>query len=118
MMSGLSAAKSLPPTPVELEAADKAASLRARLEDLERRKRNLHKIIHELRESLRKNAVVFDARKRNEVDKMIINLHLELQEITNEEHEVALRLHRVQKRRDKDDFYEQPTGLWIKRVTT
>ncbi|EHY53539.1 hypothetical protein HRR80_002132 [Exophiala dermatitidis] len=119
LMTHLSSAdKSLPPTPMELEAADKASSLQARLEDLSRRKRNMNKIISELRESLKKNAIVYDARKRKEVDKMIVNLGLELQDITNEEHETALRLHRVQKRRDKEDFYEQPTGLWIKRVTT
>lgn len=118
LMSTLSAGKSLPPTPGELEAADKAASLQVRLEDLSRRKRNLNKIISELRESLKKNAIVYDARKRKEVDKMIINLNLELQDITNEEHETALRLHRVRKRRDKEDFYEEPTGLWIKRVTS
>ncbi|KAG9767726.1 hypothetical protein KCU88_g7411, partial [Aureobasidium melanogenum] len=119
LMTHLSSAdKSLPPTPMELEAADKASSLQARLEDLSRRKRNMNKIISELRESLKKNAIVYDARKRKEVDKMIVNLNLELQDITNEEHETALRLHRVQKRRDKEDFYEQPTGLWIKRVTT
>ena len=118
LTSRLSLTKSLPPTPVEAQASDKASSLKARLEDLSRRKRNLNKIIVELKASLKKNAIVYDARKRNEVDKMIINLNLELQEIVNEEHDVALRLHRVQKRRDKDDFYEEPTGLWIKRVTT
>lgn len=118
LMSSLSIGKSLPPTPGELEAADKAASLQARLEDLARRKRNLNKIIVERRESLRKNAIVYDSRKRKEVEKMIVNFTQEIQEVTNEEHEVSLKLHRVHKRRDKDDFYEQPTGLWIKRVTT
>lgn len=118
MMSGASISKSLPPTPVEASAADKAATLEARMEDLARRKRNTNKIINELRESLKKYAIIYDARKRKEVDKMIINLEMELQEITNEEHETGLRLHRVQRRKDKDDFYEQPTGLWIKRVTT
>ncbi|KAJ9503413.1 hypothetical protein LTR99_006723 [Exophiala xenobiotica] len=118
LMSGLSMTKSLPPTPVELQAANKAASLEARLEDLSRRKRNQHKIISELRDSLKRNAIIYDARKRNEIDKMITNLNLEIQEITNEEHETSLRLHRVVKRRDRDEFYEQPTGLWIKRVTS
>jgi len=118
MMTANSATKSLPPTPVEASAADKVSTLEARMEDLARRKRNTNKIINELRESLKKYAIVYDARKRKEVDKMIINLGLELQEITNEEHETGLRLHRVQKRLDKEDFYEQPTGLWIKRVTT
>jgi uncharacterized protein (DUF342 family) len=120
-MSHLSTTKSLPPTPVELqasEAADKLGSLQARLDDLARRKRNVDKIIYELQESLKKNAIIYDARKRKEVDKMITNLHMEMQDIKNEEHDVQLKLHRVQKRRDKDDFYEQPTGLWIKRVTT
>ncbi|KAI1616761.1 hypothetical protein EDD36DRAFT_484453 [Exophiala viscosa] len=118
LMSGLSVSKSLPPTPVELEAADKAGSLEARLEDLARRKRNLHKIIAELRDSLKRNAIIYDARKRKEVDKMITNINMELQDVTNEEHEVSLRLYRVVKRRDKDEFYEKPTGLWIKRVTS
>jgi hypothetical protein len=120
-MSHLSTTKSLPPTPVELqasEAADKLGSLQARLDDLARRKRNVDKIIYELQESLKKNAIIYDARKRKEVDKMVTNLHMEMQDIKNEEHDVQLKLHRVQKRRDKDDFYEQPTGLWIKRVTT
>ncbi|KIW10361.1 hypothetical protein PV08_11323 [Exophiala spinifera] len=118
LMSGLSATKSLPPTPVELEATDKLASLEARLEDLGRRKRNQRKIIAELHESLRRNAIVYDSRKRREVEKMITNLNLEVQEITNEEHETSLKLHRVVKRRDREEYYEQPTGLWIKRVTT
>ncbi|OAG41411.1 hypothetical protein AYO21_04353 [Fonsecaea monophora] len=118
LMSGTSATKSLPPTPGELQAADKITSLSARLEDLARRKRNLNKIILELQESLKKNAIVYDSRKRKEVDKMITNLNLEIQEVKNEEHDVQLKLHRAQKRRDKDDFYEQPTGLWIKRVTS
>lgn len=117
-VSLMSVTKSLPPTPIEAEATDKASSLEARLEDLTRRKRNNNKIIQELRESLKRNAIIYDGYKRREVEKMIINLNLELQEITNEEHEVGLRLHRVQRRRDKDDFYEKPTGLWIKRVTT
>ncbi|KIW47004.1 uncharacterized protein PV06_02619 [Exophiala oligosperma] len=118
LMSGLSTTKSLPPTPVELEATDKLASLEARLEDLERRKRNQRKIIAELHESLKRNAIIYDTRKRREIEKMITNLNLEIQEITNEEHETSLRLHRVVKRRDREEYYEQPTGLWIKRVTT
>jgi hypothetical protein len=113
--------KSLPPTPVEMEALqaeDKVSSLQARLDDLARRKRNSNRIIHELEESLKKNAIIYDAWKRKEVEKTIINMQGEIQDVKNEEHEVQLKLYRVQKRRDKDDFYEKPTGLWIKRVTT
>ena len=121
LMTHLSTTKSLPPTPVEMQAAeadDKIGSLQARLDDLSRRKRNLNKIILELQDSLKKNAIIYDARKRKEVEKMITNLHMETQDVKNEEHDVQLLLHRAQKRRDKDDFYEKPTGLWIKRVTT
>jgi len=120
MMTTTSASgrKSLPPTPQELQANDKVSVLEARLEDLARRKRNINKIIKELADGLKRNAIVYEARKRKEIEKMTINLNLELDEITNEEHEVGLRLHRVHKRRDKDDNYEHPTGLWIKRVTS
>lgn len=118
LTSHMSTTKSLPPTPVEMQAADKVGSLQARLDDLTRRKRNLNKIILELQDSLKKNAIIYDARKRKEVDKMITNLQMEIQDVNNEEHDVQLKLHRVQKRRDKEDFYEKPTGLWIKRVTS
>ena len=121
LMTHMSTTKALPPTPGEVqasEASDKIGSLQARLDDLARRRGNLNKIIHELQESLIKNAVIFDARKRTEVDKMITNLRIEIQDVNNEEHDAQLKLYRVQKRRDKDDFYEKPTGLWIKRVTT
>ena len=113
-----SASKSLPPTPVELEAGDKMSVLEAKMEDLDRRKRNNGKINRELNDSLKRNAINYDMRKRKEVEKAIANLALEMAEITQEEHEVGLTLHRAQKKRDKEDCYENPTGLWIKRVTS
>ena len=88
------------------------------MEDLRRRKGNNGKINRELHESLKRNAINYDLRKRKEVEQTIANLTLELDEITREEHEVGLNLHRAQKKRDREDCYENPTGLWIKRVTS
>lgn len=113
-----SMSKTLPQCPPEMEASDKITTLEARLDDLSRRKGNLHKIIRELNASLQKNLIVYDHRKRKEIEKMVINLNLELAEITQEEHEVGIQLHRAQRKRDREDNYEQPTGLWIKRVTS
>jgi hypothetical protein len=118
-VSGMSSAsKSLPPTPVEMQAGDKIATLEARLEDLGMRRRNNRRIVRELQEGLRKNAIVYTTWKRTEVEKQIINLEQDLTDIVREEHEVGLHLHRAQKKRDREDCYENPTGLWIKRVTT
>ena len=113
-----SASKSLPPTPIEMQAGDKISSHEARLEDLGMRRRNNQKIIRELQESLKKNAIVYSMMKRMEVEKQIANLKEDLADITREEHEVGLHLHRAQKKRDREECYENPTGLWIKRVTT
>ena len=117
--SGMSSAsKSLPPTPIEMQAGDKISTLEARLEDLSMRRRNNRKIIREMQEGLKKNAIVYTTRKRMEVEKQIRNLEEELTDISREEHEVGLQLHRAQRKRDREDCYENPTGLWIKRVTT
>lgn len=113
-----SASKSLPPTPVEMNAVDKITTLEARLEDLSMRRRNNRKLIREMQDDLKRNTIVYDVRKRMNVEKQITNLEQDLNDIGKEEHEVGLRLHRTQKKRDRDDFYENPTGLWIKRVTT
>ncbi|RMZ81885.1 hypothetical protein DV738_g2058, partial [Chaetothyriales sp. CBS 135597] len=112
------ASKSLPPTPVELQAGDKISSLEARLDDLARRRRNNTKINRELTASLARNGITYDMRKRKEVEKLIATLSLELDDIGREQHEVALTLHRARKKRDRDSCYENPTGLWIRRVTS
>ena len=117
-LSSASMTKELPQCPPEMEAADKIALLDARMDDLARRKRNLNKIISELHESVRRNLITYDHRKRKEMEKMITNMNLEMAEVGQEEHEVGIQLHRAQKKRDREDNYEQPTGLWIKRVTS
>ena len=116
--SMMSTSKSLPPTPTELEAGDKISTLEARLEDLSRRRRNISKIDRELHDSLKRNAIEYSMRKRKEVEQKITDLGMELDDVMREEHDIGLQLHRAQKKRDKADCYEHPTGLWIKRVTT
>ena len=110
--------KSLPQCPPELEASDKISTLEARLDDLARRKRNINKIKAALADSLRRNAVAYDVKKRKEVEAKLKNLDDEMSEVTQEEHEVGLRLHRAQKKRDREENRLEPTTLWIKRVTS
>ena len=117
-LSSASRTKELPQCPPEMEAADKIATLAARMDDLARRKRNLNKIIIALHDSVRRNLITYNHHKRKEMEKMITNMNLELAEVWQEEHDVGIQLHRAQKKRDREDNYEQPTGLWIKRVTS
>ena len=116
--SMMSTSKSLPPTPTELEAGDKISTLEARLEDLSRRRRNISKIDRELHDSLKRNAIEYNTRKRKEVEQKITSMGTELDDVMREEHEIGVQLHRAQKKRDAADCYENPTGLWIKRVTS
>lgn len=113
----VSTSKLLPPTPTITEAADKIENLDAQLESLHRRKHNIVRIVANLEASLKKNAVVYDMWKRREVEKNITNQKLELDEISQEIHEIGLQLHRAQRKRDREGGYEACTGLWIKRVT-
>lgn len=116
--SRLSLSKSLPQVPPELEATDKISNLEAQLDGLAMRRHNITRIVRDLNSSLQKNAIVYDIWKRKEVAHRISNQEDELQNIANEEHDIALRLHRALKKRDKENYYELPTGLWIKRVTS
>lgn len=118
MISNPTLGKSLPQCPPELEASDKISTLEARLDDLARRKRNINKIKAALADALRRNAVAYDVKKRKEVETKLKNLDDEMSEVTQEEHEVGLRLHRAQKKRDREENNLEPTSLWIKRVTS
>lgn len=113
-----STSKSLPPTPTIIEATDKIENLAAQLEALNRRKYNVSRIIRDLEESLKKNAIIYDMWKRREVEKNIVNHKLALDEISSDIHEISIQLHRAQRKRDREDNYEACTGLWIKRVTS
>lgn len=114
----VSTSKSLPPTPTVLEASDKIENFHAQLEALERRKHNINRIVADLENSLKKNAIVYDMWKRREVEKNIANHRLELDDIGRDIHDINFVLHRAQRKRDREDGYEACTGLWIKRVTS
>jgi hypothetical protein len=101
-----------------MEAPDKISSLEARMEEFALRKRNITKLIKQLSSGAQPSATAFDLRTREQVKRTIKGLEGELAEIIQEEHDVGLRLHRVQRRKDRDEMYENPTGLWIKRITT
>jgi len=101
-----------------MEAPDKISILEARMDEFALRKRNINKVINQLSSGVKPTAIAFDLRTREQVKKTIEGLNNELAEIIQEEHDVGLKLHRAQKKRDKEDLYENPTGLWIKRVTS
>ena len=110
--------KSLPQCPPEMEAPDKISSLEARMEEFARRKRNVKKLITQLKSGVQPSSIAFDLKTREEVKRTINGLEGELADIIQEEHDVGLRLHRVQRKKDREEMYENPTGLWIKRVTS
>ena len=116
--TGSNLSKSLPQCPPEMEATDKIATLEARLDDLSRRKRNINKIIIELTSVIQPTSFVYDTATREEVKRTIASLTNELAEINHEKHDIGMRMHRAQRKRDRDDGYSNPTGLWIKRVTS
>ncbi|KPI44148.1 uncharacterized protein AB675_6594 [Cyphellophora attinorum] len=114
-----STAKDLPPPPPPEATSnkDKVDILEARQAHLFTRKVNNGRIRSELTEALRRNAIIYDIYKRKEVEVRIKELEREHDEITQEQHDVGVRLHRAQKKRDNADEYEGGTALWITRVT-
>lgn len=100
-----------------MEAPDKISSLEARMEEYARRKRNVSKLINKLNSGAQPSNIAFDLRTREEVKRTIKGLEGELADIIQEEHDVGLKLHRAQRKKDREELYENPTGLWIKRVT-
>jgi len=117
MMTGSKLDKCLPQCPPEMQAVDKISSLEARMEEFARRKRNINKLITQLTSGPQPSAMAFDFKTREELKKTTAGLKNELAEVVQEEHDVGIQLHRAQKKRDREALYENPTGLWIKRVT-
>jgi hypothetical protein len=110
--------KELPQCPPEAEASDKITTLEARLVDLARQKSNIEKIKANLNKELRRNAILYSASKRKEVEAELKARDREMDEITQEEREIAMSLRRAQKKIDREENREENTGLWIKRVTS
>jgi hypothetical protein len=118
MTSPADKSKSLPQCPPELEAKDRIAALEARLEVLTRRRRNINQILKELNNVVQPTSFAYDLATKEEVKKTVKGLEDELSEIRVEEHQIGMTLHRALKKRDQENVYGYPTGLWIKRVTS
>lgn len=110
--------KSLPQCPPELEAKDRIAGLEARMDVLTRRRNNIHLILKELNNVVQPTSFAYDLATRAEVQKTVKGLEDELSEIRVEEYDMGMKLHRALKKRDQENVYGYPTGLWIKRVTS
>ena len=108
--------KSLPKSPPENEAVDRVSSLQANLDNLHRRRANLQTVIHELTHVIQPSSIAYDMASRQEIKRTVTGLNWELAEVTKEEHETGLKLHRAMKRQDDNGMFE-PTGLWVRRVT-
>jgi hypothetical protein len=110
--------KSLPQCPPELEAKDRIGALEARMDALNRRRRNITQILKELSSVVQPTTFTYDLATREEVKKTVKGLEDELSEIWFEESQIGMTLHRILKKRDQENVYGYPTGLWIKRVTS
>ena len=109
--------KSLPKSPPEVHAVSRIASLQAKLDNLRRRRGNIQTVIHELTHVVQPSSIAYDMASRREIKKTVEGLNKELAEITKDEHETGLKLHRTMKRDDEFAAYE-PTSIWVRRVTS
>jgi hypothetical protein len=109
--------KALPLTPQESSASDLIESLNAQLNDLFTQRSNIQKVIQDILDTQPQNPMVSDLKSRKEADKKLQGLKGDLSEITRQEHELGLRLHRAYKKRERMEG-AVPTALWIRRITS
>lgn len=110
-------AKALPRTPQESSANDLVATLQAQLNDLYTQRNNVQRVIRDFLATQPQNPLVSDLKARREAERKLENLKDDLAEITRQEHDIGLRLHRAYKKRERADG-ATPTALWIRRVTS
>ncbi|KAL9050279.1 MAG: hypothetical protein Q9162_006726 [Coniocarpon cinnabarinum] len=104
----------LPLFPPRTDSADKAKNLQVELNTLENRKYNLTRVIGGLTALVPSNPVEFDLAKRREHKARVEAFERELADVRRREHELGMRLQRIMRRREGGD---EPTGLWVRRVT-
>ncbi len=107
--------KALPPSPLVQASGDLVSSLEAQLDDLRHQRRNLQRLTGDLTKASQQNPFAQDIAARRETARKLRELEAELADVTNQEHDTGLRLHRAWKRRDKDG--DQHTSIWVRRVT-
>ena len=109
--------KGLPPSPPELESSDLTTNLQAQLDALQYRRGNLQRIIADLTRHLANALATPDRRVREGMRRTIDDCKEELDEVHRQQHEIGIRLHRAWRRRERHECSDEPTGLWIRRVT-
>lgn len=109
--------KALPKSPPEKAAVSRVEGLSAKLDNLRRRRGNLQTVIYELTHVVQPSSIAYDMASRAEIKRTVEGLNKELADVTKDEHETGLKLHRAMKREDEFGLYE-PTSIWVRRVTT
>jgi hypothetical protein len=110
--------KALPPTPQELGSADHLSVLQAQLDDLNRQRRNVERLISDLTRPEASNPLNTNFKIEREREKRVAALKGELMEIEMAKHDIGLRLHRANRRQEREQGYEGFTTLWVRRVTS
>ncbi|KAI9792784.1 MAG: hypothetical protein M1816_001516 [Peltula sp. TS41687] len=109
--------KGLPPSPAEAQSVDLISSLQAQLDNLRHQRGNLQRIIQDLRRLLGPGPTALDRHARADLKKTVDECSADLDEIVRQEHDVGMRLHRAWRRQERDEHLDEPTGLWVRRVT-
>jgi hypothetical protein len=110
--------KALPPTPQEIASHDHVSALQAQINDLMQQRRNVEKILRDLTRPEATNPMMTNFKIEREREKRVQALRDELNEIGMLEHDVGLRLHRAQRRHEREEGYEGFNTLWVRRVTS
>jgi hypothetical protein len=109
--------KALPPTPQVQNSVDYVGSLQAQLDDLFNQRGNVQRVLRDLTKPGAANPLLMDFRAEREREKRIAALRDELSEITMAERDIGIKLHRANKRREREEGSDGKT-LWINRVTS
>lgn len=99
--------------------ADPLSKYTAQLDDLSLRRANINRVIKDLT-SLRdiNNPLQVDLATRRANERKVKALQDELTEISAQEHEIGMKLHRARKKAEREEGYDSgTTALWVRRVT-
>lgn len=117
----MSTGKDLPLAPPEMiESADRVAVLSAKLLGLAHRRNNINKSIQQMTELMPKDMLLSSIevqRKREDEKRKVELLKQELADIQQQEFDLGLKLHRANKRRERESEFEEGGSLWIRRIT-
>jgi hypothetical protein len=119
--SSIITSKDLPLAPPEMiESDDRVAVLNAKLLGLAHRRNNINRSIQQMTELMPKDTLMTSAevqRKREDEKRKVEILREELADIQQQEFDLGLKLHRANKRRERESEFEEGGSLWIRRIT-